>query len=577
MQTSSLNPPASLSAWLEQTRKLVQAAATNKQDLQVLALGQAEQMVDAWPEQYPLLLACMQFYPKGFTPAVHWVLRCAILTTAIGYELRWHPAVVQQLVCSALTMDISIHPLLNQYLNKRTLDIEQKKQWLRHPLTSMQWLMQSGVNNKLWLRQVLHHHERRDGQGYPGHLLGSRVCDAAQILNLVGECVRLSIPREKSTPPTLNTVLTRLYWQHFHPRAALRALTRLFMPLPLGSMLRLNDDSLVLSVAPATQDRVLIMPCNAGGSEPSTPTQTINDDDVSKVFPCLVLNQTDILERWQRLIRQLPPHPHNWPSPSITPTPIIEPLRDELHEQYPSMRLIAGILEHSHLCDPLLQAINARRNSRSKPIATIKHGMMLLGLDHAEPLILRTELFYLLAERQYPLLPALLTISRQYMALCHVLTTRTDVYYPEWVETVAAFEAAAVLQAPTWLSCTDTHLRVANNEGPFAALWLNSEQAEKSRKDAVSLARNWRLPQPLCQALASRNGSINMNGTRSVRQIAAVLTLASWLLGMLYDSGQLHACPATIQRTLKTLDIPEHQLTAIVEASLVFNHAFCAL
>lgn len=75
---------------------------------------------------------------------------------------------IESLANAALTMNIGMFALHNELRTQRTPPDElQRRQINEHPRVGTEVLRQIGVNDDIWLRLVLQHHESFDGKGYP--------------------------------------------------------------------------------------------------------------------------------------------------------------------------------------------------------------------------------------------------------------------------------------------------------------------------------------------------------------------------------------------------------------------------
>lgn len=580
--------PASLPEWLEKSQQLVKAIAQRPQDIELLTRGYAEQLVAAWPEQHDILLSVLQFYPSGYAPAVHWVTRCAVLTTAVAYQLKIHPRTVEQWVCAALTMDCSILDLINQLGLQGKLLRQHQQRWRQHPLQSMQLLRRAEITDRRWLQLVLHHQERVTGTGYPTGLQGRRVSFAVQVLNLISEFVKVSLPRLKTqTQPVsrLLYMLRQLARQPHQHREILRALVNTLCPLPYATMMRLQDHSLVLSTARPEHDQVAVLPlATKVRTVGESSVITVSDEDIIKIYPCLILKQQDLIERWRQAVISEPRQQWDWPEYVIEPTAILPKLREELSAEHPSMRLVAGIIEHSHLRDPILQAINRHRSARSKPVTAVKHALMLNGLDYAEPLIVRTELLYLLTRQRFNQLPYLLSLARQYAALCQALAAKSEIYYPHWVGVWALFQAAIVIEHEQWPIQGQQTLELRNVEGHFAEWVLPPALLKSIKERTAELAETWQLPEALKEALVMPKNSPSLNSDRAARRIYATGMVAQALLRQYHLPTPAHNSVKTLQsippgigKWLQVLGLQPPHIKEVIEHALALDEWFSPL
>jgi len=107
----------------------------------------------------------------------------------------------KSIVAAALTMNIAMIELQEQlYRQESPLTDEQKEAIQHHPKQSVIMLRKAEVDDKLWLKCVLAHHETITGTGYPNKLKGSQYPQATQFIALADQyCARLS-PRSYRDP-----------------------------------------------------------------------------------------------------------------------------------------------------------------------------------------------------------------------------------------------------------------------------------------------------------------------------------------------------------------------------------------
>ncbi len=113
---------------------------------------------------------------------VHSAILCDLVASLVGIDALDRLS----LVCGSLTMNLAFLEY-QDCLNERTggLSSDEKETILKHPLIGEQILITAGVDDPLWLSCVRHHHEKRDGSGYPDGLSGDAIPRLAQILQIV--------------------------------------------------------------------------------------------------------------------------------------------------------------------------------------------------------------------------------------------------------------------------------------------------------------------------------------------------------------------------------------------------------
>ncbi len=113
------------------------------------------------------------------------------------------PAKEMGLICAALTMNLGSVDFQDEIKSQVSpLTDEQREQLHRHPEEATAKLKSIGVNDPIWLRAVLEHHEHYDGTGYPHGLSGTEVSTEGQILRLADMyCARITFHEYRSAVP----------------------------------------------------------------------------------------------------------------------------------------------------------------------------------------------------------------------------------------------------------------------------------------------------------------------------------------------------------------------------------------
>ncbi|MBU1191033.1 MAG: HD domain-containing protein [Gammaproteobacteria bacterium] len=127
----------------------------------------------------------------------------ACLVTLIGKRLALDEPSTEALVAAALTANVGMRELQDQLYKQSSPPTDAQREEIRlHTLRSSELLMNAGIRNELWLNIVRQHHERPDGSGYPAHLKGDQILDAAQTLSLADQyCAMLSARADRDPLP----------------------------------------------------------------------------------------------------------------------------------------------------------------------------------------------------------------------------------------------------------------------------------------------------------------------------------------------------------------------------------------
>lgn len=119
-------------------------------------------------------------------------MHCAILTNLIGIQIKMSPEIRQSLSCAALTMNWSIVDLQNELsISPQQPSVQQRNQIISHPTRSYKFLQSIGVQDDIWLKSCLHHHEEPDGRGYPQKITFSEISTPSHLLRLADRFVAL--------------------------------------------------------------------------------------------------------------------------------------------------------------------------------------------------------------------------------------------------------------------------------------------------------------------------------------------------------------------------------------------------
>lgn len=114
-----------------------------------------------------LALAAIMLMQHGKYPIIH-SLHCAVMADMIAKRLDWTQQERQSLCCAALTMNIAMIELQQTLYNQiEPLTTDQQLAIKNHPEQGFRMLHALGVNDAVWLRTVMEHHEQFDGKGYP--------------------------------------------------------------------------------------------------------------------------------------------------------------------------------------------------------------------------------------------------------------------------------------------------------------------------------------------------------------------------------------------------------------------------
>ncbi len=217
--------------------------------------GFAEQ-VQAYYQSKPLAAMFMLHRPLDWHYGALQTLRIALLCEGIGQRLAWPLQQHQQLICAALTCQVSF--LLEQdVLSRQSVPLgrQQNEFVLNHPASSAYLLEQNGVNDHDWLDAVRQHHEHLDGSGYPRALRERAISPLARVIGLAEYYVARVTPCAFRRPVSPRTVQQSLYRERGHAfdSEASECLIKEvgFYPPASGVVLATGETAIVAEVRPS--------------------------------------------------------------------------------------------------------------------------------------------------------------------------------------------------------------------------------------------------------------------------------------------------------------------------------------
>jgi len=100
------------------------------------------------------------------------------------------------LLAAAITSNIAMIGLQDALQKQETPLTPEQLQMIRlHTVHGVDMLLAAGVQDDVWIKTVLHHHEKLDGSGYPGALLGDDIPLPVRILSLADTYSAMITPR----------------------------------------------------------------------------------------------------------------------------------------------------------------------------------------------------------------------------------------------------------------------------------------------------------------------------------------------------------------------------------------------
>ena len=177
----------------------------------------------------------------------------AIITIIIALHLGFSRHEIARTTAAAFTMNIGMWFQQNR-LAKRVepLDEELRQLIFDHPLNSVILLRKAGITDPLWLEDILTHHEKLDGSGYPLGVVGSDIPTGSQIIGIADRYTAMLSPRghrDALVPSQALRILLFAEGDTIEARLS-GILTKIVGIYPPGSFVRLKnkDIAIVMSV-----------------------------------------------------------------------------------------------------------------------------------------------------------------------------------------------------------------------------------------------------------------------------------------------------------------------------------------
>lgn len=142
----------------------------------------AKEIQDIFEENSDAMLGAVHLifeYDYTLVHPVHVSILCEMIGKAAGLSKEKRISNI----CAALTCNFSMNQLQEELQNQKgKLSERQLKEVQNHPKESTMLLKKAGVEDKVWLRCILQHHEKIDKSGYPFGASGDEISKEAKIL-----------------------------------------------------------------------------------------------------------------------------------------------------------------------------------------------------------------------------------------------------------------------------------------------------------------------------------------------------------------------------------------------------------
>ena len=160
-------------------------------------------------------------------------LGVSLYATMLARVVEWNsPATLYKVSLGGLLHDVGLKEVPREILEKPFLNhtAEEQKIYRRHPLAGMEMLKSAGdIPSEIPLI-VAHHHEYRNGTGYPSGLKDAAIYPLAKIICIANEFCELTIKAPGVKPKSLTEALQFLhaFKKPFLDLKMLEAFTKLF-------------------------------------------------------------------------------------------------------------------------------------------------------------------------------------------------------------------------------------------------------------------------------------------------------------------------------------------------------------
>ena len=198
------------------------------------------------------LVGLLRIKSKDDYTFLHSVSVCALLV-AFCNSRGMDPEVTRQAGLGGLLHDTGKALVPDAVLNKPAALTDEEFALIRkHPQDGFDILRQSPEVNDIALDITLHHHERRDGSGYPNKLAGDAISELAQMAAIVDVYDAITSDRCYHKGMSAAAALRKIYeWSkfHFNPQYA-QEFMRCVGIYPVGTMVMLESGRLGVVIEP---------------------------------------------------------------------------------------------------------------------------------------------------------------------------------------------------------------------------------------------------------------------------------------------------------------------------------------
>lgn len=195
--------------------------------------------------------------PEEYPPSLFHPIRRCIAAVFMLQSAELSDAEKSMILSAALTADAGMHNLLDQLARQDgLLTPDQDDEVKRHPVKGVRLLQAIGIQDKIWLKSLLQHHERGDGSGYPEGLSLEAICPGARILAIADHYIYKVTSHRSRQPLTFEMIFDQSFsdkgfaWDNRYV-TALRDVLGIYPP---GSCVTLNNGEAAVVIKRGSHD-----------------------------------------------------------------------------------------------------------------------------------------------------------------------------------------------------------------------------------------------------------------------------------------------------------------------------------
>lgn len=507
------------------------------------------------------VIGSVLLWDKNFQYCTNQSINTAIIGELITAEMLWKKDQRLSLIAAALTMNLGIIELQNRlYFHKGGLSNEDREQIRQHPERSVELLRKSGVNDKIWLRTVLHHHELMSGKGYPQKLKGDKIPLPARILAISDIYCSMIAPRDFRTGLAPDKVLMEIFTKrgdlidvglspNFYKGLCIQ---------PPGTLMKLKTGEIVL-VVKCNKKRLpnppvfrIINPKNCADTG-----KNISPDDyeVEKVYgPRADNSQLDMYKIWghssdgedlARLTGKKPSESEIEKAskaiegvkiPSLPE--IVLKIQSEVNKENPNIANIANwVSEDVALSGEVMKTVSSPLLGIRTKISSIQHGVMILGLKQFTTLVLQSAMKAAM-EDVGPNVSAFWDEAKEYAYCASRLSSAVVDIDKDEAYMAGLFVASGSLflsiKHAEYMEKTESILMTQ----PYSGLALEEELYGANHATVGYLAaKHWGLPDDICSAICHHHTQdLALVEEKKIGTLAAILALTGFIMDSIHQS-----------------------------------------